>query len=73
MPLHIPACMSVHPHQCVFLYLCVGVCVAAPCVCVCDLSGQVTGIRVRGEDDWLQGDDKIIFYPCFLVCICVSL
>lgn len=29
------------------------------CVCVsmCDLSGQVTGIRVRREDDWLQGDE----------------
>lgn len=26
------------------------------CVRACDLSGQVTGIRVRGEDDWLQGD-----------------
>lgn len=27
------------------------------CVCVCDLSRQVTGIRVRGEDAWLQGDE----------------
>lgn len=27
------------------------------CVCVCDLRGQVTGIRVRGEDGWLRGDD----------------
>lgn len=24
---------------------------------MCDLRGQVTGIRVRGEDGWLQGDD----------------
>lgn len=27
------------------------------CVCMCDLRGQVTGIRVRGEDGWLRGDD----------------
>lgn len=26
-------------------------------VCVCDLRGQVTGIRVRGEDGWLRVDD----------------
>lgn len=27
------------------------------CVCVCDLRGQVTVVRVREEDDWLQGDE----------------
>lgn len=26
-------------------------------MCMCDLRGQVTGIRVRGEDGWLRGDD----------------
>lgn len=30
---------------------------ACLCVCVQDLRGQVTGIRVRGEDNWLQGDE----------------
>lgn len=39
---------------CVYAHHCVCVCV---CMRVCDLSRQVTEIRVRGEDDWLQRDE----------------
>lgn len=34
-----------------------GTAILCVCVCMYDLRGQVTGIRVRGEDGWLQGDD----------------